>query len=230
MSDFTQKNFKEIDNLGRRPRARDVEARFARKHLDSEHLGVSYFRVPPDFRAPIGHRHREQEEAYVVVEGSGRLRLDDEIIDVRQWDVIRVAPDVVRAFEGGPDGPRPTSPLATTGPRAATARWSRTSGPTDRQSRRAPGRPERPYERAIDAGSVRSSRVMVTLASSVALAEPAVDALDRRDVGVVAAVPDLDVGLAGEHPVGRVRADPHRLAAVGHRQQRLEPGVGVDLD
>ena len=55
-------------------------------------------------RTQGGHSHREQEEAYVVVAGSGRVRLDDEIRDVRQWDVVRVAPEVIRAFEAGPDG------------------------------------------------------------------------------------------------------------------------------
>ena len=85
-------------------RGGDVEARFGRNHLDSEHLGISYFRYGPGFKAPYGHRHREQEEAYVVVGGSGRMRLDDEIVEVKQWDVVRVAPQVVRAFEGGPDG------------------------------------------------------------------------------------------------------------------------------
>src|SRR5436309_2010149 len=82
----------------------DVEARFARSALQTEHLGVSYFRYGPGVKAPIGHRHREQEEAYVVVAGSGRMRLDEEIIELRPWDVVRVSPEVVRAFEGGPDG------------------------------------------------------------------------------------------------------------------------------
>ena len=81
-----------------------MEARFGRGHLDSEHLGVSYFRYGPGFKSAAGHRHREQEEAYVVVAGSGRVKLDDEIIELRQWDTVRVAPSVVRAFEGGPDG------------------------------------------------------------------------------------------------------------------------------
>ena len=81
-----------------------LEARFGRRHLDSDHLGVSYFRYNPNFRTPFGHRHREQEEAYVVVSGSGRMKLDDEVIDLSQWDVMRVAPAVVRAFEAGPDG------------------------------------------------------------------------------------------------------------------------------
>ena len=55
-------------------------------------------------RSPVAHSHREQEEAYVVVAGSGKVLLDDEIVDLRQWDVLRVAPEVVRAFEGGPEG------------------------------------------------------------------------------------------------------------------------------
>ncbi len=103
MSDFTIKNLKEIDNAAA-DRGDDVDVRIARKYLDSEHLGVSYFRYGPNFRSPLGHRHREQEEAYVVVSGSGRARLDDEVVDLHQWDVLRVAPAVVRSFEGGPDG------------------------------------------------------------------------------------------------------------------------------
>ncbi len=103
MNRYAKTNLKEIeDSAGEH--APSLEARFGRKHLDSEHLGVSYFRYGPGFRTGGGHRHREQEEAYVVVGGSGRLKLDDEIVEVRQWDVIRVAPEVARAFEGGPDG------------------------------------------------------------------------------------------------------------------------------
>lgn len=103
IGEFTVKNLKQIDDSAA-ARGGDVEARFARKHLDSEHLGVSYFRYGPGFRSSVGHSHREQEEAYVVVSGSGRMKLDDEIIELRQWDVVRVAPQVVRAIEGGPEG------------------------------------------------------------------------------------------------------------------------------
>jgi quercetin dioxygenase-like cupin family protein len=102
MPDYTIKNLKELDDAAA-ARGPEIEARFARTHLDSEHLGVSLFRFGPDFRTP-GHRHREQEEAYVVVSGSGRMKLEDEIIELREWDVVRVAPAVVRAFEGGPNG------------------------------------------------------------------------------------------------------------------------------
>ncbi|MEA2312133.1 MAG: hypothetical protein QOE28_2101 [Solirubrobacteraceae bacterium] len=103
MSDYAIVNLLELeDTVG--GRLDGLEGRFGRKHLGSRDLGVSHWKYAPDTRNPGGHSHREQEEAYVVVAGSGRVRLDGEIRDVRQWDVIRVAPEVVRAFESGPDG------------------------------------------------------------------------------------------------------------------------------
>jgi len=90
------------DSVGER--APGIEGRFARKHLDSRDLGVSLFRYAANLRSPMAHSHREQEEAYVVVAGSGRVLLDGELLELRQWDVVRVAPEVVRAFEAGPDG------------------------------------------------------------------------------------------------------------------------------
>ena len=104
MAGYTIKNLQDVDNSAPESAGDGLEARFARKHLDSEHLGVSYFRYAPGFRSSLGHSHREQEEAYVVVGGSGRVKLGDEIVDLRPWDLVRVAPDVVRAFEGGPEG------------------------------------------------------------------------------------------------------------------------------
>jgi quercetin dioxygenase-like cupin family protein len=103
MSNYTVKNLKDVEDVAgaRRP---EVEGRFARKHLDSRELGVSYFRYAPNFRSAMGHSHREQEEVYIVTDGSGRVKLDDDVVELRQWDVVRVAPEVVRAFEGGPDG------------------------------------------------------------------------------------------------------------------------------
>jgi mannose-6-phosphate isomerase-like protein (cupin superfamily) len=102
MSDYTLKNMMEIKNLaeGRMP----GEARFARSSIDSEHLGISYFKMEPSFRQPFGHSHAEQEEVYLVLEGSGQVRLGEEIVELKPWDVLRVAPEVVRAFESGPDG------------------------------------------------------------------------------------------------------------------------------
>jgi mannose-6-phosphate isomerase-like protein (cupin superfamily) len=103
MTPFTHKNLKDLDSSAG-ALAPDFDIRFARSHLDSEHLGVSLMTYAPGFRPPFAHSHREQEEAYVVITGSGRAKLDDEIVELRQWDVIRVAPTVTRAFEAGPDG------------------------------------------------------------------------------------------------------------------------------
>jgi mannose-6-phosphate isomerase-like protein (cupin superfamily) len=103
MSAYSVKNLQDVEDSsgGRAP---GVEARFARKHMDSRDLGVSYFRYAPGTRSAMGHHHREQEEAYVVVGGSGRMKLDEEIIDLRRWDVVRVAPETIRAFEAGEEG------------------------------------------------------------------------------------------------------------------------------
>lgn len=103
MNGYTIVNLKKLeDSAGER--APGIEARIARKHLESEHLGITYLRYAPDVRSPMAHSHREQEEAYIVISGSGRIRLDDEIHELRQWDVVRVAPATIRAVEAGSDG------------------------------------------------------------------------------------------------------------------------------
>jgi quercetin dioxygenase-like cupin family protein len=103
VSDWTIINLLDVDDMAA-GRLEGLEVRMSRKHLESRDVGVSLFRYGPNVRNPVSHTHREQEEAYVVVSGSGRIRLDDDVHDVKQWDVIRVAPEVLRAFEGGPDG------------------------------------------------------------------------------------------------------------------------------
>jgi quercetin dioxygenase-like cupin family protein len=103
MPSYSTVNLLDVDDsVGER--APGIEGRFARKHLDSRDLGVSLFRYAPDMQSPFAHSHREQEEAYVVVAGSGRVLLDGETRELKLWDVLRVAPPVVRAFEAGPDG------------------------------------------------------------------------------------------------------------------------------
>jgi len=103
MSNYTKINFSDVEDSAA-GRDYDIEARFARGVMQSEHLGVTQFRFSPGAKPPFGHRHREQEEAYVVTGGSGRVRLDDEVLELKQWDLLRVAPNVLRAFEAGPEG------------------------------------------------------------------------------------------------------------------------------
>jgi mannose-6-phosphate isomerase-like protein (cupin superfamily) len=82
----------------------DMEARFAKDDLDAERTGVSHHRIKPSKRQPFGHKHEQAEEIYVVLRGSGRVKLDDDVIEVEPLDAVRVAPGVMRAFEAGPGG------------------------------------------------------------------------------------------------------------------------------
>ena len=102
MTDWTKTNFYRLRDVS--PKDVRIQWRFARDALGSPELGVSRFTYEPGARMPWGHSHREQEEAYVVVAGSGRAKLDAEIVELSIWDVLRVAPSVVRSFEAGPDG------------------------------------------------------------------------------------------------------------------------------
>jgi quercetin dioxygenase-like cupin family protein len=103
MSSYTVVNLLELENsIG--DRAPGIEGRFGRSKLDSRDIGISHFRYGPNLRSPMAHSHREQEEAYIVAAGSGRMLLDGELQELRQWDIVRVAPEVVRAFAAGPDG------------------------------------------------------------------------------------------------------------------------------
>ncbi|MDA0183031.1 hypothetical protein OJ997_22170 [Solirubrobacter phytolaccae] len=102
MADWTRKNFEDFKD--RAPEEVRIRWLFSRNEVKSEQVGVSRFSYEPGARMPFGHRHGVQEEVYVVVAGSGRAKLEDEIIDLALWDVVRVAPQVFRSFEAGPDG------------------------------------------------------------------------------------------------------------------------------
>jgi uncharacterized cupin superfamily protein len=105
MSGFTRVNLKEVeDQAPKFGYAPNMESRFARTALGLENSGLSLFKIAPGFRVPFGHRHDEQEEVYVVVSGSARLRIEDEIVELGQWDAVRLAPGTTRGMESGPDG------------------------------------------------------------------------------------------------------------------------------
>ena len=103
---FTRLNIRsEPEDLGPRfDGAPDLEFRAATKALGLESSALSYQRVPPGYRFPYGHTHLRQEEVYVVVRGSGRMKLDDEIVELAEWDAVRVPPGTWRGYEAGPDG------------------------------------------------------------------------------------------------------------------------------
>jgi mannose-6-phosphate isomerase-like protein (cupin superfamily) len=80
------------------------QARVARSALGAQQTGVTHFRLLAGKRSPFMHRHSSAEEIYVILSGTGRLKLEDDIIDVGALDAIRVDPEVARAFEAGSDG------------------------------------------------------------------------------------------------------------------------------
>ena len=81
-----------------------VETHFARKPLQMTQGGLSHYTLKPNARLPFGHTHSEQEEVYVIVSGSARVKVDDEVVDLGAWDALRVGPGAWRGLEGGADG------------------------------------------------------------------------------------------------------------------------------
>jgi mannose-6-phosphate isomerase-like protein (cupin superfamily) len=102
---FTLRNIKDLEDVGSKfDGAPDLEFRAATVALELQESGLSFQRVPPGCRFPYGHTHKKQEEVYVVVHGSGRMKLDDEIVELEEWDAVRVPPGTWRGYEAGPDG------------------------------------------------------------------------------------------------------------------------------
>jgi mannose-6-phosphate isomerase-like protein (cupin superfamily) len=102
---YTLKSLTDIDDAAPKSGFGDVqEARFARDALDAQDTGFSYLRVKAHQRQPFAHKHERAEEVYVVLAGSGRVKLDDKVVELQALDAIRVAPEVTRAFEAGPVG------------------------------------------------------------------------------------------------------------------------------
>ena len=105
MGNYTIRNLKDVEDSAPKFGMSDVlEARFAREELGLEESGVSYQRLQPDARLPFGHNHSTQEELYVVTGGSGRIKLDDEVRELRQWDAVRIPAGTMRGLEAGSDG------------------------------------------------------------------------------------------------------------------------------
>jgi mannose-6-phosphate isomerase-like protein (cupin superfamily) len=105
MSDHTIVNLREVEDMAPKFGLSDaLESRFARVPLELQNSGVSLFRIAPDFRMPFGHHHDVQEEVYVLVSGGARIKLDDEVVELRTWDAIRVPGPTMRCIEAGPDG------------------------------------------------------------------------------------------------------------------------------
>ncbi|HZO78360.1 MAG TPA: cupin domain-containing protein [Solirubrobacteraceae bacterium] len=103
--DYTIKNLREVEDQAPKFGFDQVqEARFPYRDLEAEATGMAFHRVKPGQRQGFAHRHKQAEEIYVILAGSGRIKLDDDIREIGPLDAIRVAPTVARAFEAGDGG------------------------------------------------------------------------------------------------------------------------------
>lgn len=102
---YTHKNMVEVEDAAAKFGLGEThETRFASDDFDTEQTGFSYHRIKPGKRQPFGHRHDDAEEVYYVIAGWGRMKLNDDIVDLRECDAVRVAPGVIRSFEAGENG------------------------------------------------------------------------------------------------------------------------------
>jgi mannose-6-phosphate isomerase-like protein (cupin superfamily) len=104
VADYTKLNLKEVEDQSPKFGITEMEFRSAKVPLELENSGLSYLRVAPNYRVPFGHKHNVQEEVYVIVSGSALLKLDDELIELKPMDAVRIHKDTMRNFEGGPEG------------------------------------------------------------------------------------------------------------------------------
>ena len=103
--DYAKKNLREVkDSAAEHGLSESQEARFARADLGAEQTGLNFLFVKPGRREAFAHRHRQAEEIYVVIDGDGRVKLDDEVVELAPLDAVRVSPGVARSFEAGRDG------------------------------------------------------------------------------------------------------------------------------
>ena len=104
-SGYTHKNLVQVqDAAPGLDLAEWQESRFAGGDLGVDDMGVTHHRIKPDTRQGFAHRHEHAEEVYVVLAGSGRVKLGDDVVELRRLDALRVSPDVLRTWEAGPDG------------------------------------------------------------------------------------------------------------------------------
>jgi len=105
MAGYTKLNLKEdVEDQAPKFGMPELEFRMARVPLELENSGVTYMRITPNFRMPFGHTHNVQEEVYVLISGSARLKLDDDVVELKPFDAVRIHNETMRNLEGGPEG------------------------------------------------------------------------------------------------------------------------------
>lgn len=102
---YAQINFDDVEDMYARYGMQDHgQSRYLREEVGAESIGVSLYALNAGRRTGFAHRHERVEEMYIVLAGSGRMKIDDDIVELRERDVVRVGPRSIRDFEAGPDG------------------------------------------------------------------------------------------------------------------------------
>ena len=105
MADYTHKNLGDVKDAAPGFGFGEMgQIRFAKDDLDAERTGITHLKLNPGTRMPFGHKHDEAEEIYVVIAGSGLMKMGDEIVEIVELDAVRISPEVARGFEAGPEG------------------------------------------------------------------------------------------------------------------------------
>ena len=105
MAGYTRVNLRsDVKDMAPEHGMEGLESRFARTNLELENSGLSLFRLDGGFRMPFGHTHSEQEEVYVILSGSARVAVGDEVVELAEMDAIRIPPETIHGIEAGPDG------------------------------------------------------------------------------------------------------------------------------
>jgi mannose-6-phosphate isomerase-like protein (cupin superfamily) len=106
MAGYTVRDLKEVENQGVKfgLDENDAQVRMAKDPLECSGCGVTYLKLGPGWRAPWGHTHKTQEEIFILVNGTARMKLDDEIVEMKPFTAVRVSPETMRSYEGGPEG------------------------------------------------------------------------------------------------------------------------------
>src|SRR5437764_12217599 len=100
MANYTKLNLREeVEDQAPKFGLNEMEFRSARVPLELENSGLSFLRVDPNYRVPFGHNHKQQEEVYILIKGSAKLKLDDEVVEMKPWDAVRIHRHVVRDVE-----------------------------------------------------------------------------------------------------------------------------------
>ena len=105
MAAYAKRNLSDVEDSAARHGLSDTqEARFPRADLGAEQTGMNHLVLKPGRREAFAHRHQRAEEIYLVLGGSGQVKLDDDLVELAPKDLIRVSPGIARGFQAGPDG------------------------------------------------------------------------------------------------------------------------------